>query len=480
MNDDDLADLDHTPAELRRMAEAVLDRVIAHLASLERAPACGDLDAIDLCRAMRAGPPEEGTPLEELLGPLFDEWVPRSINTAGPGYLGYIPAGGLFEGALADLVSDATNRYTGVYITAPALVQLEANVLAWLCEWMGYPSTARGLLTSGGSLASLSAVVCARDALLGARLRDGTAYVSTQGHHCLAKAARIAGVLPDRVREIAVDEAYRMRVDALEAAIDADRRAGLVPFFVASSAGTTNTGAVDPLREIADLCDREASRHAPIWHHCDGAYGACFHMVPELRPLLAGLSRADSITLDPHKGFFLPYGTGALLVRDGAALRAAHAATASYMPAGVDPDEWYDPTQLGPELSKPFRGLRLWLALRVHGAARFRAALAEKRRLALLAAEELERVPGIVIEARPQLTVIPFSFARPGADAARRDADTRELLRRVNAGQRVFLSSFTLEGRFVCRLCVLSFRTRERHVRAALDDIRDAAAELAR
>jgi aromatic-L-amino-acid decarboxylase len=476
--DDDPADLDHSPEELRRMTQAVVSRVLAHQASIEGAPACGDVEALELFRSLREGPPERGTPIEELLGPLFDDLVPRSFNTTSGGYLAYVPGGGLYEAALADLIADATNRYTGVWVAAPGLAQLEANVVDWLCGWMSYPGTARGILTSGGSFASLSAVVCAREAILGSRLRDGTMYVSTQTHHCVAKAARIAGVLPDRVREIAVDASFRMRVDALAEAIAADRREGAVPFLVVSSAGTTNTGAVDPLDAIADLCEQEARAGSRLWHHVDGAYGACFHLVPELRPLLAGLPRADSITLDPHKGLFLPYGTGALLVRDGDALRAAHAATASYMPAGADPAEWYDTSQLGPELSRPFRGLRVWLALKVHGAARFRAALAEKRQLALLAAEELGRTPGIAVDASPQLSLVAFHAARPGADQARQDADTRELLRRVNARRRVFLSGCQTEGRFLCRICVLSFRTREAHVRAAIEDVAAAAAEI--
>ena len=172
------------------------------------------------------------------------------------------------------------------------------------------------------------------------------------------------------MRSLGVDGDFRMRPEALEAAIVEDRARGLVPFIVVSSAGTTNTGAVDPLDAIADIAAREG-----LWHHVDGAYGAFFHMCPELRPLLAGLPRADSLTLDPHKGLFLPYGTGALLVRDGEALRAAHAATAGYLPETPDRNEFYDPSEYGPELSRDFRGLRVWLPLSLFGAARFRAAL---------------------------------------------------------------------------------------------------------
>jgi aromatic-L-amino-acid decarboxylase len=246
----------------------------------------------------------------------------------------------------------------------------------------------------------------------------------------------------------------------------------LRPFLVVSTAGTTNTGAVDPLEAVADLCRREA-----LWHHVDGAYGAFFHLVEPLRPVLAGLPRADSLTLDPHKGLFLPYGTGALLVRDGAALRAVHGVHASYLPPGADA-EFYDPAQHGPELSRGFPGLRVWLTIKLFGAARVRAALAEKRELAVAAAEALARLPGIVLVAPPQLSLLAFRLEPPGAAPPEQDAATRRLLERVNARGRVMLTGCTTGGHFLARICVLSFRTRRRHVEAAVEQIGEEAAVI--
>ena len=294
-------------------------------------------------------------------------------------------------------------------------------------------------------------------------------YTSSQAHHCIAKAAKLAGIAADRVRLVPVDGAFRMDVDALAAAIAADRAAGLRPFFVASSAGTTNTGAVDPLDAIADCCAREG-----LWHHVDGAYGACFHLVPALRPLLAGLPRADSLTLDPHKGLFLPYGTGALLVRDGDALRAVHTTTAGYLPDNQD--DFYDPAQHGPELSRGFPGLRLWLAVRLLGAARYRAALAEKRALAVDAAARVAALPGVVMDAPPQLSLFAFHLVGPALPTQEaRNAATRALVDRVTARGRVMLSGCVVDGRYLARVCVLSFRTRAANVDAAIEDL---AAEL--
>ena len=460
---------------MRSMCEAATQRVLRHLAGVGEQHARGEVGvdaALALCRTMREPAPEAGAPLEGLLDAFFDEWVPRSLTCNGPGYLAYVPGGGIFPAAIADLVSSTTNRFTGAWFAAPPLVQLEANVLDWFREWMGFPEGTRGVFTSGGSMATFNGIVCARERLLGADIRKGVLYTSTQAHHSVKKSARLAGIAPDRVRALPVDADFRMRVPALEAAIAEDRRAGLVPFLAVSSAGTTNTGAVDPLEAIADLCAREA-----LWHHVDGAYGAFFHACPELRPLLAGLARADSLTLDPHKGLFLPYGTGALLVRDGAALRAVHAASADYLPGGTPPD-MYDPSEHGPDLSRGFPGFRVWLTVKVYGAARLRAAIAEKRALAVDAAARITKIPGVVMVAQPQLSLFAFHVTWPGASMADENIATREVLERVAVRGRVLMSGCNAAGRELARICVLSFRTRQEQMDACVEDVAEAVAAV--
>ena len=470
---EDLADLDLSPARMQAMGEAVLARIVAHLGALDTAPSCGDFDGIEaLCRSLREAPPEAGTDLSDLLDPLFQEWIPRSFGTPGPGYLAYIPGGGVYPAALASFIADAVNRYTGIWQAAPALVQLEANTLDWLRQWMQFPDSARGLYTPGGSMAMFNAIAVAREQRLGTDIRAGTLYVSSQAHHCITKAARLAGIAHDRVRSIAVDSHWRMRVDKLEAAIAADRAAGLKPFMVFSTAGTTNTGAVDPLDAVADLAAREG-----LWHHVDGAYGGFFHMVPELRPLLTGLPRADSLTLDPHKGLFLPYGTGALLVRDGEALRHLHASTAGYLPENQN--EFYDPAQYGPDLSRGFPGLRVWLALKFHGVARFRAALAEKRALALWAAEEIARIPGVVMDAPPQLSLFAFHLEGGALDTLdKQNTATRALMQRVTERGQIMTTGAQVGDRFLARVCVLSFRTRKAQMETCVTQMAEEAAKL--
>src|SRR6185295_2834192 len=362
--------LEPSAAEMHRLVEAAMARIVPHLTSLPDQRSADVAGAVDLAREISGPMPDSGRPFEQILDLLFNRAIPKTFNTAGPGYLAYIPGGGLFVAAVADLIADTANRYTGVFAAAPALAQLEADALAWLAEIAGFPKAARGFFTSGGSLANWSALVVARRERLPENFLSGTIYASDQVHHSMVKAALLAGFPPDRVREIPTDDLYRMQPERVAERIAADRAAGLTPFLIVASAGTTNTGAVDPLEAIADLAEREK-----LWLHIDGAYGACFLLTEAGRKAFRGLERADSLSIDPHKGLFLPYGIGALLVRDGEALRRAHAVGADYMPYLQSDPDLVDFCEISPELSKPFRGLRLWLALQLHGVQAFRDAL---------------------------------------------------------------------------------------------------------
>jgi aromatic-L-amino-acid decarboxylase len=465
--------LELSPDALRRLIDAAAERIVAHVASLPEQPSHDTEGGAALARALAEPVPESGRPAEELLDLLFTRVVPKSFNTAGPGYLAYIPGGGLPHAAVADLVADAVNRYVGVFAAAPGLAQIESNVVRWFADFAGLPPGAGGILTSGGSLATFSALVAARRDRLPENFLSGTLYASDQTHHALQKAAMLAGFPADAVREIPTDDAYRLRVPALAEAIAADRAAGRRPFFVAGNAGTTNTGAVDDLAALAELSAREG-----LWFHVDGAYGGFFLLTAEGRRRMAGIERADSIVLDPHKGLFLPYGTGALLVRDVDTLRRAHALSAEYLPSMQEDPDLVDFNMLSPELSRDFRGLRVWLPLKMHGIGPFRTNLEEKLALARHAAQELSRMPGIEILAEPQLSILAFRLAAPGLGAPALDALNREFLDRINARKRVYLTGTTLRGRFAIRICVLSFRTHRDRMDEGLEDIRAAIKDL--
>jgi aromatic-L-amino-acid decarboxylase len=458
---------------LRRLIDAASERVLAHLASLPEQPSADVAGGAELARSLAEPLPETGTRAEDLLDLLFERLILKTFNTAGPGYLAYIPGGGVPHAAVADFVSDATNRYVGVFAAAPGLAQLEANVCRWFCELAGLPPAARGILTSGGSLATFSALVAARRDRLPENFLAGRIYASDQTHHAVLKAATLAGFPESAMREVESDERYRVRVDALERAIAEDRVAGRTPFLLVANAGTTNTGAVDDLPALADLAAREG-----LWLHVDAAYGGFFLLTREGARRLAGIERADSIVLDPHKGLFLPYGTGALLVRDGATLRRAHAVSGDYMPAMQEDPDFADFNLLSPELSRGFRGLRVWLPVKMHGIGPFRRNLEEKLELARWACERLKEIPGIEILAEPQLSIVAFRLGRPGGDAADADVLSTELMRRVNARRRVYLTGTRLRSAFAVRICVLSFRTHRDRMEMAIEDVRAAAREL--
>ncbi|HKH45944.1 MAG TPA: aminotransferase class I/II-fold pyridoxal phosphate-dependent enzyme [Thermoanaerobaculia bacterium] len=463
--------LEPSADEMRRLVREAMDRIVAHIESLPDQPAARVKGAFRLAKTLAEPLPEEGTPFHKLLDLLFRKAVPASLNAAGPGYLAYIPGGGLFHTAVADLIADAVNRYTGVYAAAPALVQLEANVLDWLRQISGFPSEARGLLTSGGSMSNLTALVTARRERLPEDFLKGTLYVSDQTHHSVQKSAILAGFPAANIREVPSDERFRIRLDALESSIAEDRGRGLTPFLVVGNAGTTNSGAVDPLPGLAEV----ARRHG-LWLHIDGAYGGLFRLTEEGKTILRGLELADSVVLDPHKSLFLPYGTGALLVRDGAALRRTHTAEADYMPAIQDDPALSDFSEMGPELSRPFRGLRLWLPIKLLGIAPFRDALQEKLDLAREAAEEVRRMPGIEMVAEPELSLFAFRLARPDLDGPALDRLNVAFLKRINERKRVFLTGTRLGGRFTLRVCVLSFRTHRERMAMAVEDIAAAIA----
>ena len=464
--------LELSPGQFRSLVDAATSRIERYLEALPRMSSAPPSEGAKLAREIRQGLPENGTDPGPLLDLLFDRVIPTSFCTAGPGYLAYIPGGGIPAAAVADLIADATNRYVGVWAAAPGLAQIEADVVSWFAGIVGYPASARGILTSGGSISNFSAIVTARREKLPPDFLSGTIYVSDQTHHSVAKAAMLAGFPPENVRSIPSDERFRVRLDPLAQRIADDRASGRTPFLVVGNAGTTNTGAVDDLRALADLARRE-----DLWFHVDAAYGGFFALTAEGRATLAGMELSDSVILDPHKGLFLPYGTGCLLVRDGAALKRAHALTAEYLPEMREEDEFVDFCQISPELSRGWRGLRVWLPVRLSGIAPFRENLEEKLALARAAAAALREIPEIEILAEPQLSIVAFRRAWPGRSVEETNAGNRRILESVNARGRVHVTGTMLGPVFAIRICVLSFRTHRERIEMAIEDLRRAIEE---
>ncbi|MFN0057005.1 MAG: pyridoxal phosphate-dependent decarboxylase family protein [Planctomycetota bacterium] len=436
---------------------ALLDELtprLAHfIASLASQPAYGTAPtSLDSWR--HEPPPMHGTGFREICDRLLRDVVPHSFNTAAPGYLAYVPGGGLLAAGLADLIACVVNRYVGVYAAAPAAVELEMQALRWLAELLGLPATTGGVTTTGGSMSAWLAAVAARERCVPNAIERATAYVSGEAHHSVERALRLAGVKSAHVRRVSVDASCRLRVDVLEQLVSEDRARGLAPFFVCGTAGTVNSGAIDPLPELAAFARREQ-----LWFHVDGAYGGVFAMLPELRARLQGFELGDSIVVDPHKGLFLPYGTGVLFVRNLDDLQRAFASHAAYLPPRPEDDRQINYCDHTPELSRDWRGLRIWLPLALHGAEAFRAALREKCSLARELCDFVAREPGVEIVAPPELSLFAFRRRFVGLARADENARNRDLLARINASQRVMLTGTEIGSVFYLRACVLHLRT---------------------
>ena len=456
--------------ELREILESLAPRLAAYVDGLSQQPAWSPVDAEAIAARFREPVPDAPTPLQPLLETVLGDLFQQGFNTASPGYLAFIPGGGLPISAVANLVAGIINRYPTVWHACPAAAELEATVVRWICEIVGYPQASGGYLTTGGSPANWSAVVTARRCRLPEDFLKGTIYTSDQTHHSIAKAAMLAGFPERNVRTIPSDGQFRIRLDALREAIEDDRRNGWQPFLIVGNAGTVHTGAVDDFDALALLAGQEK-----LWLHADAAYGGFFVLTERGRETLAGLERCDSITLDPHKGLFLPFGTGALVVRRVADLETAHRIDADYLPPMQEDPERVDFCRISPELSRDFRGLRLWLPLKMCGLDAFREALEEKLTLAEWATEQLRTMPHVDVVADPQLSLVAFRLKPIGeSDISTENARNREFLARINAGRRFLITGTMLAGRFTLRICVLSFRTHRDRVAECVEAIRNA------
>lgn len=393
------------------------------------------------------------------------------LNPASGGHIAYVPGGGIYPASLGDYLGNITNRYAGVFYASPGAVRLENMLIRWMCQLFGFQKEAGGNLTSGGSMANLIAIVTARDykQLKSKDFDKVVIYTTAQVHHCTRKSVKISGLYEAIQRDIPMDEHFRMDAKALNQAIIKDKEQGLIPFLVMASAGTTDTGAIDPLDAIADICQKHQ-----LWFHIDAAYGGFFVLTEECKDKFKGIERADSIAVDPHKGLFLPYGSGTVLVRNAKWLYDSQHMEANYMQDSFNDIEELSPADLSPELSKPFRGLRLWFPLQLFGIKAFRAALSEKIWLCRYFYEEIQKIDGFEVGPYPELSVMTYRYLPHEGDA---NAYNLDLTNRVKEDGTVFLSSTTIDGKVYLRLAVLSFRTHLHTINQCLEVLKRLTAQ---
>ncbi len=401
---------------------------------------------------------EEGRDIGELLDLVRREVEEQGLNPASPRDFGWVPGGGLYASALGDYLAAVGNAFAGYFPASAGAVHLENRMIRWIADLVGYPESAGGTLTSGGSVAGLTAIIAARDAK-GLRSRDipqAVVYVTSEEHYSVRKAAHLAGAGEAQYRIVPVDERRRMVPDAFARQIRRDREAGYRPWLLVANGGTTNTGVVDPLFELGAI-----ARDAGIWRHVDAAYGGFYLMVPARRHLFRGIADADSVVLDPHKTLFLPYGIGAVVVRD-----ARHLDTLRFKAAYLVDEEQPvpSPSERSIELTRHFRALRMFLPLLLHGTGAFADALEEKWLLARYLHQRLQEIPEIEVGPEPELQTVCFRWAPPGLSPEETNARNRDWLLELQRDGRIFITATVLDGVFWQRPSLGIFRTHAEHV----------------
>lgn len=464
------ASLDVSPQDMRAWMDQAFDYLIPYIESIEKLP-MRDATGLDaLAKKLREPLPKTGSSLDSLLSTIFHDCVPKGVQVPNAGYMAYMPIGSLYHSALADFITMVINRWSGLYAFAPGFVEIENIVLAWLCEMMGLPKNSGGILTSGGSMANFSAVVTARQERLGEDFSRGVIYYSTQTHHSVAKAAHLAGFAKSQLRSITCDKQFRISLPELEATIADDKKRGLTPFLLVANAGSTAVGAIDDMKALAAIV-----RKQDMWFHVDAAWAGSLRLTQKGKKLFEHTSLADSITIDPHKALYLPFGCGALLVRDPKTLLAAHDFHAAYLPARDMEVALKSPAMLSPELSRRLRGLQVWLPIKMLGIEPFIAAWEEKLELASWAADEIRSIEHVEIVFEPQTVIAGFRLKLSGKTRDELNNINRAMLERINAHGKVLLSSVELDGDLVIRIVPFGQRTHKEHVALAVDYIREAA-----
>ena len=458
--------LDPDAETMRRLGYELVDRVVSHLTGLSDQRVGQRGSHAELTALVDEPLPEAAYGLENCIEFFFERVVPRMTRVNHPRFHAYIPSPSSYAGMLGEMLAAGTNPFVGSWLGGSTVSALELTVLRWIAEMLGYESQAAGILTSGGSMANLVGLAAARARFSPDAQLRGTILVSSEGHASVNKAAAVLGFPPEAIQTVPVDERFRMIPDELERAIANTRIAGRLPFFAAANGGTTNTGAVDPLAKIADIC---ASRG--LWFHVDAAYGGFAAITPSGRRLLDGMERADSLTLDPHKWLYCPMGIGCALVRHSKWLERAFATGGDYL-QDLPADE-VNFLDRGPELSRPARVLSVWLLIRSAGREALASQIGEDLRLAQLAALLLREDERLDVN-DPELSIVTFRHrCRDGETESQRAARDSALMEATLEDGELMLSTTILERQHTLRFVVMNHRTTEADVRRSVRRIRE-------
>jgi len=453
---------------MRAMGYRVIDLLVEQAESARDRRVGQKADPAVIRPALREPVPADGVSFEEALGRLEDEVFPNRLNIAHPRFFAFVPGPSNYVGVLGDLLASGLNVFNGSWLGGSGAAAVELQTVDWLRELCGFPESASGLFVSGGSLANLTALAVARDVKLEGNLDGARVYFSDQTHSSIEKALRVAGFRPEHIVKLPCDSEFRIVVAELAERVAADRATGLRPFCVIANGGTTNTGAVDPLREIAELAKREG-----LWMHVDGAYGAASVISDRGREILRGIELADSLSLDPHKWLFQPIECGCVLLRDAAMLKAAYRILPDYLKDIHRNAQEVNPCDYGIQLTRGFRALKVWLSLKVFGLDAFRAAITRGFELAEHAQRCLEAMPDWEVVAPANMATVSFRYAK-GDDALQ-----TALMETLLADGYAMVSTTMLRGHTVVRMCTINPRTTEQDIEGTLAKLDQMARALA-
>lgn len=460
------------PETMRQMGYRVVDMLVDYWQSLPERPIGKRVDRTKLERLLNEPTPSTPQPFEQVLDEFFYKVLPNIIKVDHPRYFAFVPAPNDYVGALADFLASGMNIFVGTWMVGAGATQVECTVIRWLCDWLGMPESAGGLFVSGGSVANLVCLAAARQQYPEALTR-GRVYHSDQTHSCITRAWRILGLREEQICVLPADENFQMPLSALEAQVQCDREAGWLPFCVVANAGTTNTGAVDPLNALADLCEREG-----LWLHADGAYGAAAILTEEGKQRLQGIHRLHSLAVDPHKWLYQPMMAGCVLVREFEQLREAFRILPPYLQDKERGTMGVDLCDYGVELSRNFRALKLWMSLKTHGVEAFRAAMEHNLRLAQLAEHELRQLPNWRIVSPATMGILAFRYELPNLAPEQTDALNRALVDAMIEDAYAMVSSTILRGRVALRMCTLNPRATEADIQETIRRLNVFAGQL--
>ncbi|MGZ4142504.1 MAG: pyridoxal phosphate-dependent decarboxylase family protein [Actinomycetota bacterium] len=477
-------DLDWEPKRARELGDRALDLWVELLERLPDLPIGRKERADEVRAAVTLDVPEEPMPLDDLMAHLRSLVLEHSMYPGHPGFMAYVSGAGTIPGVAGDMIAAAVNQNLGGWRLSPAATELELHLTRWLAQQFGLPAdTCGGLLTSGGAMANFIGLKAARDFKAGfdtrARGLHGgprmTVYTSEEVHSVVDRAADMIGIGTEAVRHLPIDDCFRVRAQDVRGAIEADLAAGARPIAIVGSAGSVATGSIDPLNDLADLAEEFG-----LWFHVDGAYGGPGILADDLRPLYAGIERADSIAFDPHKWLYTPHSGGCVVVRDMQRLPDAFSVQASYIYQDLEATgRGQDIAQLGPQFSRGFQALKVWVSLLAHGRAAYARRIGHDAALArYLDARATER-PDFEVMAPTVLSICCFRYVPEGLpDGPGRDGYldrlNEQVMTQLQLDGRAYCSNAVLRGRFTLRACIVNFRTEA----AEIDKLLDVAAEI--